>query len=511
MIIFPSLRKQSLMVLIFATCVAMAFGSTPVMSQQTISVDALNLVTDHNSQLLREHFHIGFNLTRLSRLSDLKRDVNDQLYFFPDTVDVYSIEQNPVRYTYFYSENGDRLMTLVKAFENEQWVNSYLQMNTFDEVGNLLVSRIQEWQNENWVNSFRQTQTFTTNHNVLTWLNEDWNGTDWLAVDRGTYTYNEAGEPVAYLKENWTGNDWVGDFYDLYMYDDFGNMLSGIRQLWEINTWVDDERYTYTYDINNNMLSGIYEQWDGENWQFSYKEEYSWNAQNLPTQITASVWAGTDWVWVSRYAYDYNEFGYVVNSTLEIYTEGAWSFNQRAQFTHNFFGGVQSALVEYWIDSAWVNFSLSAFNHDEYGNTLGADLYGWDTDTWMQNHDDSIELSYYYNLMSDYYTGYHIEAAYVSILTGIDRAVDKTRANLTVYPNPASSEINVQLTAPAGSNAELALYNAAGAKLMNVYSGNFADGEHTFRVNISQFNTGLYFVKLTTENDIFISKLLINN
>ncbi len=455
-----------------------------------------------------ENFNIRFDLKRLQNLQDIEKN-RDNTYYFPDTVVVYSILENPKRYTYLYSANGERQMTFLKVLENEEWVNNYFILVTYDSVGNPLVTETRVWQTDTWIFESRTSNTYTTNHNILTSINQNWDGSNWQNVSQDTYTYNVSGKPVAYLNEEWLENAWSNVFYDLYTYDDSGNMISGIRQSWEIDNWINEQQYTFTYDINNNMLSGIIEIWNTDVWQFFYKESYTYDASNQPIEYVGQFWEVDNWVNFERLTYTYNEYGFVEIALSEYWNEGVWTNNERGQFTQNVYGGVLSALIERWQSESWMNITLTTYSHDDLGNTLSTNLFHWFGDTWTYSEDGLMELSYYYGIYSETFVGYLAEASYLTIVTDIPESSEISILNFKAFPNPTFDELTISVQSENETQLDLKLYNINGIQVQSIYKGLIQAGEVNFKVEARNLPAGMYFASMVAGNQSKFIKIII--
>jgi hypothetical protein len=458
--------------------------------------------------LFPENFNIRFDLKRLQNLHPFEKD-RDNTYYFPDTVVVYSIQENPKKYTYLYSANGERQMTFLKVLENEEWVNKYFIIVTYDSVGNPLVTETRVWQIDTWVFESRITNTYTTNHNILTSISQNWDGASWLNSTQETYTYNVSGKPVALLKEEWLDNNWSNVFYDLYTYDDSGNLTSGIRQSWEIDNWINEQQYTYSYDSNNNMLIGIIELWNTDAWQFFYKESYTYDASNQPIEYIGQFWETDNWVNFEKLTYTYNEYGFVELALSELWTNGNWANNERGHFTQNVYGGVQSALIENWQSDNWVNTMLTTYSHDEFGNTLSANLFHWFGDTWSYSEDGMMELSYYFGIYSETFIGYLAEASYLTIVTDIPEPFEFSILNLNAFPNPATRDFTVSIQSEKDTQIDLRLYNMNGVQINAIYDGWMKAGESSFKVETNNLPAGMYYARLYTGSQTKYLKIIL--
>ncbi len=76
---------------------------------------------------------------------------------------------------------------------------------------------------------------------------------------------------------------------------------------------------------------------------------------------------------------------------------------------------------------------------------------------------------------------------------------------LQLYPNPATNELNVQLD-NVTTDYKIAIYNTLGSLL---YEKNNQISKNDNSVNISQLNSGIYFVQITdSENRIYQKRLI---
>jgi hypothetical protein len=80
---------------------------------------------------------------------------------------------------------------------------------------------------------------------------------------------------------------------------------------------------------------------------------------------------------------------------------------------------------------------------------------------------------------------------------------------IKVYPNPAQTQINVDVTNISGSLQSISLYDMSGRMLsMNNYSGAVRNGVQT--IDISGFSAGIYLIEATTSNGKFYQKVCKN-
>ncbi|WP_243472536.1 T9SS type A sorting domain-containing protein [Winogradskyella sp. MH6] len=78
-------------------------------------------------------------------------------------------------------------------------------------------------------------------------------------------------------------------------------------------------------------------------------------------------------------------------------------------------------------------------------------------------------------------------------------------SDLSLYPNPAKSEVNLKWNKP--EDVSIRIFDAQGkimffGKKVNLFNG--------FKVDVSSFNSGIYFVKLNSNNGEITKKLILN-
>ena len=77
----------------------------------------------------------------------------------------------------------------------------------------------------------------------------------------------------------------------------------------------------------------------------------------------------------------------------------------------------------------------------------------------------------------------------------------------SVYPNPASSMVNVDVTLPEADNVSIIVIDAVGQQVINESVGRVPAGRHRFDVGTSELAPGVYFVNLEVDGKRFVRKL----
>ena len=93
------------------------------------------------------------------------------------------------------------------------------------------------------------------------------------------------------------------------------------------------------------------------------------------------------------------------------------------------------------------------------------------------------------------------------VVSGIDEPGDADR--LTIAPNPFGEEVNITIALQQGTRYSLAITNALGQEVIMVSQNSRATGSaETFHVSGSQLQRGIYFVKLTANEVVRMTKII---
>ena len=98
---------------------------------------------------------------------------------------------------------------------------------------------------------------------------------------------------------------------------------------------------------------------------------------------------------------------------------------------------------------------------------------------------------------------YELEALYES--NGGITAATIASNNLKLYPNPVATS-NVTLRLADTAQAQIAVYNAAGAKVLD-RAADFSGGSYT--MNVADLAPGLYFVRVKTDAGVEVSRMIV--
>ncbi len=107
---------------------------------------------------------------------------------------------------------------------------------------------------------------------------------------------------------------------------------------------------------------------------------------------------------------------------------------------------------------------------------------------------------------SNYVFGGLIYVKQEDITTGI-KYIEQAERFINVYPNPATDNLNIDITTERSSNSEVQILNLFGQVVFSeIYSVN--SGQNTVKMNISELPSGIYFVRATFGNESIIKKFV---
>lgn len=467
----------------------------------TQAAESFSLLPSSDNQY---NFHLRMDISRIQQLTQIL-DIQKTTAYFPDTVLLYATSQNPKRYSYFYSQNGERLISFIKSFENEEWINLSYETCTYDANGNRLSSTWQIWQNNAWTNSSKITYTYTSNNNIASQTKQIWTTSGWTNDEKVTNTYDIFGNRVAYKLEKWLDNNWTNNVYELYTYDDQNNMVNGVRQVWNAVYWLNDQQYNYTYNDLGQLLNAEIQNWFDDEWVNFYSETYAY-AENRLSSYTGMFWMDSNWTNSEKYTYYYNAPGFLTEALGEEWSDGQWSNDIRSQFSHNSFGGVQSGLYQTWGAGQWYNEHLTDYSYDSSGNTIELNLYYWNGDTWVQNADGLLQLLFSQSIKSMYFTGYRAYASYISTL--VDLPESTRDFGISVMPNPVNDHFTIKFEMPQ-EQILVNLYALDGKIISTLFEGDAAMLPSQFVVKKFDLPEGVYLLSIKSNKKTYHKKLVI--
>lgn len=82
-------------------------------------------------------------------------------------------------------------------------------------------------------------------------------------------------------------------------------------------------------------------------------------------------------------------------------------------------------------------------------------------------------------------------------ITGIE--VDAVNTVMSFYPNPFTSQINIELQIEKSLKGTLSIYNLNGLEVAQIFNGELAIGHHQFKADLQKLSKGIYLLKYADE------------
>jgi len=92
----------------------------------------------------------------------------------------------------------------------------------------------------------------------------------------------------------------------------------------------------------------------------------------------------------------------------------------------------------------------------------------------------------------------------------VDPDQKKNTFNASVYPNPATNQVNIDFSLPERSHVKIDLYNGNGQLIKTVCNDIFQSGNQSNSFEVNYISSGIYWIKLSTEKDYQTLKLIKN-
>jgi hypothetical protein len=380
-----------------------------------------------------------------------------------------------------YDANYNALSELGQVWDGSAWVYSDRAFQSYDNKNNPLSEVWQIWTGTDWENDQKGSYEYDANNNILTELVQYGDGDTWVNSMLIKKTWDENSNQTSYLHQNWNGTDWENYWQETYTYDAKNNMTSATRQDWIDNQWVDYVQDTYVYD-NNNLVSSVNQVDNGAELVTS-EVTYLYDAGNKLVSDSTYTW-GNSWDYVRLGTYTYDSFGNLINWLSQSKNGDDLENIARALFTYDAANNNTSAIRQDWKDNSWVNLDFNRYSFNEY-NLLTSDSYKyWNSSgTRVMDGDSS---AYYYH-----------DAA-----TGINE-IERAKENICIYPNPNSGKFTVTSNSIIQS---IVIFNING-KL--IYSDSGFIQQKQKEIDLSNYDKGVYLLKIQTGTGIETKKLLI--
>jgi hypothetical protein len=426
------------------------------------------------------------------------------------------------------------------------------------------------WDSEtnDWVSDGRSVLAYDSVGNQIEWAHYEWDATtnEWVLDHRSEYTYDSNGNQTEKVEYGWDSqtNGWV-DERSVWAYDSSGNQTEEIRYDWDSETsaWVGDRRYVWGYDSSGNQTEEIRYDWDSETntWVGEWKEvsywsnDLIWNQEfsvdencsgstSLGTLITGSKYPRRNITFNITSENKDNLFAldtvagdiFLINSSeLDYETTSRYSLTVEAQFEDS--TGIISDTFAITIYVNNINDNPPIVNDTTFHINENSDVWtllgtviaddgdgGLNQLTFSIISGDDNHFFYFinYDKLYVYSLDYESQVSYTLTIQVSDGTftceatvtihvldVDETSVSdvtssrlLKVYPNPVKDVLKLEVPERFTDGFEVEMVNSTGKVVFNE-TGVI---EH---IDVSNFQEGIYFIKIKAEESIIVRKIII--
>ena len=360
------------------------------------------------------------------------------------------------------------------------WIIGYKIINiVYDGKHNMTSYIVQSWIGSTWDNFSKYIYTYNANNYEISESRQHSNGSTWVNDYQYTFIYDANNNRTSYLYQNWNGSDWVNSAKYTYTYDSNNNRITELDQSWNGSDWVNSAKYTYTYDSNDNRITELDQSWNGSDWVNAYQYTYTYDTKNNLTKELIQSWYGSAWEITVQCTYTYDVNNNLIYKLSQIWYGSNWRNSYQVTYTYDANNNQTSQLYQSWYGSNWVNSSQLTYTYDANSFEKSYSSIQWNNTGTKVTAGDSAYL-YYHTIL------------------GINDLMVQN-GNLTIYPNPTSTAINIKTT----TKGSLTILNTSGQQILQQ-----TITKPNTTIDVSGLKSGVYFVRLTGEKKVLAGKFV---
>lgn len=284
-----------------------------------------------------------------------------------------------------------------------------------------------------------------------------------------------------------------------------------ITSTWE--TWKD----TYTYDGSNNLTEKLEQKLDDATgtWMNLARETYTYSGSQKTADIHFT-WYNSQWQSQTRTVYHYK--GSLTDTVYNEYydaTTGNGSAYQLITMTYTANNDMDTLSYFDWQSGSWVGDKRYSQTFDNNHNMLTYTRQAWFSNTWNMNNQDStvynkanLPVVVYSELEWNDVTGkfeigdYAERRNFYYIDPTLVKDIKSKSSDLTIFPNPASSTLTIQLQNRSAQIASFIIYDAMGKAVKHWTEP--ISGLYNQTIDVSNLPQGQYLLR--TSADQFASQ-----
>lgn len=355
------------------------------------------------------------------------------------------------------------LSSIDEYYDGSTWQKNSGFNYEYDNNNNLIAETYYSWDTGTWEINDKAIYTYNLNNKVTQVLYQVWNPetNKFEIFDRDTYTYTN-GKITEIGYNRWENSNWVFDDRNLITYNSNNLPETALSYNWDGLQWVNESRTTLTYSSTNKVISEINEKFINSQWVNDYKTLYTYNSNNKIITTKSANWDEFNTIWVENDRTDY-ELDATGNRIIE-----TKSGNYKKEYTYDT-TKFMSGFAHPFEDKTGFDFLFEDFPY--VNKVLTSNGFSYNTNT--SSYENTSRTTYNYT-------------NFITLGTEtVELLADK---NITVYPNPASSILNVSIEDNATID-RLIITDISAKKIME------QTGSST-SINIENLAKGMYVLEV---------------
>ncbi|SDR78875.1 Por secretion system C-terminal sorting domain-containing protein [Polaribacter sp. KT25b] len=364
-----------------------------------------------------------------------------------------------------------------------------------------LTSSLSEYFNgEKWVSSNKATFTYDNDNNFTEEVEFYWDSSTskWIKSYASKYVYNDDNRVISETYENYdaTGNIDGEQYKTINTYNSSGDLSQILNQKSVNSNWVDEGKFELSY-TDNRLSSALGYEWNGATWIFgddSSRITLTYNANGKVYISKSDSWDGTNWIDSDRTVYTYDANNRIIVEDGQTWDGTNWETDYKSEYTYDANGNAITEKDYYLDDDVLVEGDLETITFDT------SKLIS----SYLHPFKDRTGIDYIFSangivnkILARSSTNYRTTYNYGDATANVNNF---SLANFTIYPNPATSVLNIDDSNFTIKNVEV--YNVLGKKIVT---------SSINQLNIENLVNGVYLVKVQDDKGNIATKRFVKN
>lgn len=405
---------------------------------------------------------------------------------------------------------------------DDQYLPIRNQIIIYDISGRPTSMRIIELNSQTfqWENSLKTENSYDIKGNISQVIREEWDvgSSEWVPTSKTEYSYDESDNLVSILDYEWSQS------VSLYLnsrkiamtHDENGLETQSIVSFWDADQglWLEAWKYEYSYNTDNALLLETEYEWDDDasDWILSWKTDYYYDENKKLTTKEEFNWDSQTSLWIAYWesilAYDANgNISEQIDSEY-LLPEGTWQEQYKGEYTFDEQNNPLTEMYSQWDENTTQLTPRAKYEYVYDQGILLSELVAPPINWFVPDYREQIlskplgYVSYEYNADTPAFEVYYQEVYFYNEHYPTHTIGSETSHIASVFPNPASEYITINF---AGEDPQVTfeLYDVTGRRVI------FRKVENGERLNMEGWQDGIYFYRITGNEQIQTGKILI--